>query len=91
MNHELKLLIYYIVINTLVYLLIGFDKQRASSYKRRIPESTLWLFSVLGGSFGLYLGMHAYHHKTRKLQFRIGASFLCFLHSVLIILLVLQF
>lgn len=89
MTFEIKLFTYYIITNALVYILIKIDKQRATSHKRRIPENTLWLFSVLGGCFGLYFGIYAFHHKTKKLQFRIGAPLLCLLHSILVIMMFL--
>jgi uncharacterized membrane protein YsdA (DUF1294 family) len=85
MTNELKLIIFYGTLNALVFMLIKIDKQRAVSNRRRIPEKTLWQFSFLGGCFGLYIAMNMFHHKTRKLQFRIGAIVLCILHSMLII------
>ncbi len=39
--------------------------------RSRTPESTLLLFSFLGGAPGALISMLKYHHKTRKLKFRI--------------------
>lgn len=40
--------------------------------KWRIPEKTLILSAVIGGSVGAILGMRFFHHKTRKARFAIG-------------------
>ena len=39
---------------------------------RRVPEKTLFLLALLGGSAGAWLGMKCFHHKTRKWYFRFG-------------------
>ena len=39
---------------------------------RRVPEKTLFLLSILGGSVGALLGMKAFHHKTLHKTFRFG-------------------
>ena len=46
---------------------------------RRVPEKTLFLLSILGGSLGALLGMKAFHHKTLHKSFRFGIPiiFLC--------------
>ena len=50
----------------------GVDKQKARRNKWRIPEKTLILSAVIGGSVGAILGMRFFHHKTRKARFAIG-------------------
>ena len=37
-----------------------------------MPEKTLFLLSILGGSLGALLGMKAFHHKTLHKTFRFG-------------------
>jgi len=58
--------------NLAAFLLMGIDKRKAIRDVRRIPEKTLLtacgLFAALGG----LIGMHVFHHKTRKLRFRLG-------------------
>lgn len=39
---------------------------------RRIPERTLFLIAVLGGSAGTWLGMYVFRHKTRHWYFVLG-------------------
>ena len=53
-------------------MLFGADKQKARRNAWRIPEKTLILSAVIGGSVGAILGMRFFHHKTRKAKFAIG-------------------
>ena len=39
---------------------------------RRVPEKTLFLLAILGGSVGAILGMRVWHHKTRHWYFKYG-------------------
>ncbi|MBD9014278.1 MAG: DUF1294 domain-containing protein, partial [Lachnospiraceae bacterium] len=44
---------------------MGIDKRKARLGKWRIPERTLFLIAILGGSPGSIAGMYLFHHKTR--------------------------
>ena len=69
----IKGLIYYLLgINLLTFLLFGIDKGKARQGKWRIPEATLLMLAVLGGSVGALLGMAVFHHKTKHKKFAIG-------------------
>ena len=57
-------LIYLAVINVVTFFMYGVDKWKAKRSKWRIPEATLLLMAVLGGSIGAWLGMKVWHHKT---------------------------
>ena len=57
---------YLLAVNILAFVLFGVDKQKARRNKWRIPEKTLILSAVIGGSVGAILGMRFFHHKTRK-------------------------
>ena len=61
-----------IVLNLLLFVLMGRDKHAARCGARRIPETTLLALAVLGGSVGGLLGMILFRHKSRKPAFRIG-------------------
>jgi uncharacterized membrane protein YsdA (DUF1294 family) len=37
-----------------------------------IPEATLLLLAVIGGSIGALLGMQVWHHKTMHKKFKYG-------------------
>ena len=46
------------------FALMGIDKFKAKHDRWRIPERTLMLIALLGGSPGVWLGMRVFHHKT---------------------------
>ena len=54
-------------------------RKRTHESTRRVPEKTLFLLSILGGSVGALLGMRVWHHKTLHKSFRFGIPiiFLC--------------
>ena len=66
------LTIYLIFMNLLAFLLMGLDKAKARRDRGRIPERTLFLSAILGGSIGAILGMQVFRHKTKHASFRIG-------------------
>ena len=69
----MNFLIGYLVLASLIALLLfGLDKRRAERHRWRIPEKTLLLAAVLGGSPGAIAGMVLFHHKTKKPVFFIG-------------------
>lgn len=66
------LLFYLVFMNIAGFALMGADKQRARKHLWRIPEKTLFLASVLGGSIGTLAGMYAFRHKTKHWYFVVG-------------------
>lgn len=70
------MLFYYLVIaipllSLTSAFLYGFDKHRAMRDGRRVPESTLLLFDLLGGWPGGWWAQYKFRHKTQKTSFRI--------------------
>lgn len=63
------IVLYLAFFNVLAFTLMYADKRFAQRRLRRIPESVLMMSAVLGGSVGSWLGMYAFHHKTRKPRF----------------------
>lgn len=63
---------YLIVINLVTFIVFGVDKSKAKKHSWRIPEKTLFLLSIIGGSVGAIIGMHTFRHKTRKWYFAFG-------------------
>ena len=63
---------YVLILNFLTMLVYGIDKFKAKKGKWRIPESTLLLLAVLGGSIGAWLGMRVWRHKTQHKKFKYG-------------------
>lgn len=69
----MNLVLYYIVIiNILTFIVYGIDKLKAKKGKWRIPESTLLLLAIIGGSIGAWFGMKVWHHKTMHKKFKYG-------------------
>ena len=60
------------IINVITFLIYGIDKWKAKKERWRIPESTLLLLAVVGGSIGALLGMKVWHHKTMHKKFKYG-------------------
>ena len=61
-----------IIINLTAFAVFGIDKKRAKKGQWRIPEKTLFLSAILGGSIGAILGMYIFHHKTKHWYFQFG-------------------
>ncbi len=51
---------------------MGIDKLKAKKRAFRVPEATLFLIAIIGGSIGSILGMYLFRHKTRHRAFIIG-------------------
>lgn len=66
------ILVYLVVINVFSFALMGIDKRKAKKNKRRIPEKTLFLSAIFGGSVGSIAGMQVFQHKTKHISFAIG-------------------
>lgn len=75
MNMNLFLL-YLLIINAVAFVLMLVDKQKAKKRKWRIPEATLLGSAVIGGSFGAWLGMQIFRHKTLHKRFYLGIPFI---------------
>ena len=71
--------LYLLAANLAAFFLMGMDKRRARRNKRRVPERTLFLSTVLGGALGGTLGMCIFRHKTRHWYFRWGYPLLLIL------------
>lgn len=78
-------IIYLIIINILGFLIMGLDKHKAKMGDRRIPENTLFTFTVLGGGVGTIAGMYVFHHKTKKMKFKIGMPLILILEILIFV------
>ena len=63
---------YLLAINVVAFIMYGIDKYKAKKAKWRIPEATLLLLAILGGSIGAWMGMKVWHHKTMHKKFKYG-------------------
>ena len=58
------------LVNLLTFSLYGTDKYAARRSARRVPESTLLLFGLVGGWPGAICGQTLFRHKTKKQPFK---------------------
>lgn len=79
-------LLYFLFINTIVFILAGYDKHQARKNKRRIPENTLFFLEAIGGTPGLLTAMFFYKHKTSKTSFIVKFSLIFLIQVVLVYL-----
>ncbi|MDD6812227.1 MAG: DUF1294 domain-containing protein [Lachnospiraceae bacterium] len=79
--------IYFVIMNLIGFAIMGIDKRKAIKRAWRIPESTLFVIAIIGGSIGTTIGMHVFHHKTRHWYFLYGMPAILLLQIALIVLL----
>ena len=78
-------IIYVAVLTLAAFLAMGWDKLCAKRDARRVPERTLFLLAILGGSIGSIAGMYAFHHKTKHWYFKWGLPLILVLQLAAII------
>lgn len=66
------LILYLLIVNAIGLILMLVDKIKAKKNLWRIPEATLFLVAVIGGSIGSILGMYTFRHKTKHIKFTVG-------------------
>ena len=79
------IIIYLFIINISGFIAMGIDKHKARMGNRRIPENTLFMFTILGGGIGTIAGMYVFHHKTKKKLFTIGMPLILILEILIFI------
>jgi uncharacterized membrane protein YsdA (DUF1294 family) len=79
------LLGFFGLLNLFTFVLYGVDKVKAQMQRRRISEKTLWLMTLFGGTGGALLGMHFFHHKTRKISFQFILSLILLLQTLIVV------
>ena len=78
----LIILIYLAAINLFGLIIMGVDKSRAKRRKWRIPEATLFLVAIIGGSIGSIAGMYLFRHKTKHWYFVVGMPVILVLQTI---------
>ena len=56
---------YLIFINLFAFCTYGIDKWKAKKGAWRVPEKTLLILALIGGSAGAWFGMQIFRHKTK--------------------------
>lgn len=78
-------LAYLFIINLIGFVIMGVDKKKAIRGAYRIPEATLFIIALLGGSIGSVLGMYTFHHKTKHWYFVVGMPAIFIVEALLAI------
>ena len=79
---------YFASVNFVGFALMGIDKYKAKKRAFRIPEATLFIIAVIGGSVGSLIGMYTFRHKTRHWYFLYGMPAILIIQVLLVLLLV---
>jgi uncharacterized membrane protein YsdA (DUF1294 family) len=82
---------YIIIINVYGFLIMGIDKQRAIRSAWRIPERSLFLTAIIGGSIGTIAGMKYFRHKTKHWYFKYGMPAILLIQIILVIIVLYEF
>lgn len=85
------ILAYLIIMNIAGFASMGIDKAKAKKNAWRIPEATLFLIAILGGSIGSILGMQVFRHKTKHWYFAIGMPVIFFVQLALAVFILIKF
>lgn len=81
------LVIYLLLVNVIAFGMMGYDKHLAQKRQRRVPEARLFLYAILGGALGAWLGMRTYRHKTKHPSFVFGMPALLVVNAICVYLL----
>ena len=81
------LLIWVLAWTLIAFVLMGIDKWKAQHDSWRIPEKTLFLSAILGGTVGALAGMYLFRHKTKHLSFIVGMPLILAAQVILVLLL----
>ena len=84
MDIEIYLVGWLVVVNAVTFALFGYDKYCATHDMWRVRESTLLIWSAVGGALGAGLAMEVFRHKTLHLKFKFGVPLLLFVQIFLI-------
>lgn len=79
---------YIISLNLIGFLFMGIDKYKAKKNLWRIPEATLFIIALIGGSVGSIIGMYTFRHKTRHLTFVCGMPAILILQIAVILFII---
>ena len=78
------LLIIYFCFSLLAVCLTVYDKYAAKRKKARVPEKTLFITALFGGSLAMYIGMLVIRHKTKHKRFMVGLPVIALAQAALL-------
>ena len=81
---------YVLAINVIGFFSMYLAKRKARKKLWRIPEATLFLIAIIGGSIGSIIGMHLFRHKTRHWYFVYGMPVILVLQIAAVIALIVS-
>ncbi len=76
----------FVVMNVIAFSAMAIDKSLAKRKKRRIPEKTLFLWTICLGGLGGVLGMQVCRHKTKHWYFAVFFPVIMIVQLVLLVL-----
>lgn len=91
MNKELLIFIaaYFVLISLVTAIVTVVDKSRSKKDAFRIPEKTLFLLALFGGSLAEYLTMRSIRHKTLHKRFMLGLPLIIILQLIIAVAVIL--
>ena len=72
-------------VNVITFVVYGIDKLKAKKGKWRVPETTLLLLAIVGGSVGAWCGVKVWHHKTMHAKFKYGIPLIMAMQAGLLV------
>jgi uncharacterized membrane protein YsdA (DUF1294 family) len=72
-------------VNVITFVVYGIDKLKAKKGKWRVPETTLLLLAIIGGSVGAWCGVKVWHHKTMHAKFKYGIPLIMAMQAGLLV------
>lgn len=86
-----SLILYLAGINLVTFAMFAWDKYTAINGQWRIPEKTLLMLALVGGTPGAIAAQQRLRHKTRKQPFRAQLILIAGLHVLLLAVLAIPF
>ena len=87
MNPITFIIIYLIIVNIVGFAIMGIDKRKAIKRSFRVPEATLFIIALIGGSLGSIIGMRVFRQKTRHWYFVVGMPAILLIQIALLVFL----
>lgn len=86
-NQATYIIVLYLLINAIAFAMMLIDKIKSTRPgAERISEGMLFFMATAFGSLGVYAGMFAFRHKTRKWYFLLGIPMLVIENSAVVYL-----